>query len=100
MKKIARKTSERHKKAKPGVHKNALGIVMSVPRLGFMDNHFCILQAINLLGRLGFPVPTRKMTGAFWGQCMTRVFEEIIKTDDPALIMTNDYDTIFMPELV
>jgi SAM-dependent methyltransferase len=40
----------------------AVSAVMSVPRLGFMDNFFCSFQALVPLG-----IPLRKYTGAFWG---------------------------------
>ena len=62
--------------------------VMSVPRLGFMDNFFCSYQ----LPKLG--IELRKHSGAFWGQCLTRAIEESL-TDDPEYILTVDYDTIF-----
>lgn len=99
---ITRSVSERSATAKAvsGTHKNVLGIAMSVPRLGFMDNFFCMLQAINRLNTAGLVVPTRKYTGAFWGQCLTRIMEDLIEKDDPALILCVDYDTIFMPDLI
>lgn len=62
--------------------------VMSVPRLGFMDNFFCAYQ----LPSLG--IQLRKQTGAFWGQCLTRAIEEALK-EDPEYILTVDYDTVF-----
>ena len=62
--------------------------VMSVPRLGFMDNFFCSYQ----LPQLG--IELRKHSGAFWGQCLTRAIEESLN-DDPEYILTVDYDTIF-----
>lgn len=62
--------------------------VMSVPRLGFMDNFFCAYQ----LPKMG--IQLRKYSGAFWGQCLTRAIEESI-ADDPEYILTVDYDTIY-----
>ena len=64
---------------------------MSVPRLGFMDNFFCAMQAL-----LPLRIVLRKTTGAFWGQCLERCISEAL-TDQPApdAILTMDYDTIF-----
>ena len=62
--------------------------VMSVPRLGFMDNFFCSYQ----LPKLG--IELRKYSGAFWGQCLTRAIEESLQ-DEPEYILTVDYDTVF-----
>jgi hypothetical protein len=61
---------------------------MSTPRLGFMDNFACWMQALIPLGI----VPT-KVTGAFWGQCLQRVIEEHM--DSCEYILTIDYDTFF-----
>lgn len=63
--------------------------VMSVPRLGFMDNYFCAYQ----LPQMG--IQLRKHSGAFWGQCLTRAIEETLLDDAPEYILTVDYDTIF-----
>jgi len=63
--------------------------VMSVPRLGFMDNMFCAVQAFAPLR-----IPLKHYTGAFWGQCLTRCLEEAID-EGFDLIFTLDYDTIF-----
>ena len=62
--------------------------VMSTPRLGFMDNFACWMQALVPLGI----VPT-KVTGAFWGQCLQRVIESHL--DESEYILTIDYDTFF-----
>jgi len=64
--------------------------LMSVPRLGFMDNFFC---AWNALGPL--KIQLKKFTGAFWGQCLERGFEEILRDEAPEFILTLDYDTVF-----
>lgn len=63
---------------------------MSVPRLGFMDNFFCAIQAI-----VPLKIPLRKGTGAFWGQCLERIMVESIEKDHPDAILTLDYDSIF-----
>lgn len=65
---------------------------MSVPRLGFMDNSFCAIEAA-----MACSVKFRKHGGAFWGQSLTKVFERIIQEDDPDLILSLDYDSIFTP---
>ena len=66
----------------------SVAAVMSVPRLGFMDNFFCSYQ----LPQMG--IELRKHSGAFWGQCLTRAIEESI-ADNPEFILTVDYDTVF-----
>jgi len=64
--------------------------VMSVPRLGFMDNYFCSFQALSPRD-----IPLRKFTGAFWGQCLERVIGMSLEDDEPDYILTIDYDTVF-----
>ena len=57
-------------------HHTEIGVsaVMSVPRLGFMDNMFAAIEALPSLG-----VKLRRHTGAYWGQCMERVIEETLR---------------------
>lgn len=62
--------------------------VMSVPRLGFMDNFYTWAQALMPLG-----IRPTKVTGAFWGQCLQRVFEQFV--DECEYLLTIDYDTFF-----
>jgi hypothetical protein len=62
--------------------------VLSVPRLGFMDNFFTWAQALTPLG-----IRPTKVTGAFWGQCLQRVMEQFV--DDAEYLVTIDYDTFF-----
>jgi len=62
--------------------------VMSVPRLGFMDNFYAWAEALMPLG-----IRPTKVTGAFWGQCLQRVMEQFV--DDCEYILTIDYDTFF-----
>jgi hypothetical protein len=64
--------------------------VMSVPRLGFMDNFFSAFEAL-----MPLKIPLRKTSGAFWGQCLTRAIEDAIRETDPVYILTVDYDTIY-----
>ena len=65
--------------------------VMSVPRLGFMDNFYTWAQALMPLG-----IRPTKVTGAFWGQCLQRVFEQF--ADKCEYLLTIDYDTFFTRE--
>lgn len=62
--------------------------VMSVPRLGFMDNFYSWAQALMPLG-----IRPTKVTGAFWGQCLQRVCEQFV--DKCEYLLTIDYDTFF-----
>jgi tRNA (mo5U34)-methyltransferase len=63
--------------------------VMSVPRLGFMDNFFCAFEAL-----MPLQIPIRKEDGAFWGQCLERAMQRTIDARAD-LLLTIDYDTIF-----
>lgn len=69
--------------------------VMSVPRLGFMDNFTCALSALAPLG-----IQVRPFFGAFWGQCLERGFETALAEDAPDAILTIDYDTVFTAQNV
>jgi len=62
--------------------------VMSTPRLGFMDNFACWIEALVPLG-----IRPTKVTGAFWGQCLQRVITD--RMDKAEYILTIDYDTFF-----
>lgn len=74
--------------------KMKVGAVMSAPRLGFMDNFFCVFEAL-----LPLKVYLRKTTGAYWGQCLERSM--LMAVDDGVdAILTLDYDTIFTKEHV
>lgn len=67
--------------------------VMSVPRLGFTDNFFCVSQALAPHG-----IAPVKVCGAFWGQCNQRAMEPLLEKHD--VILTFDYDTIFSAKTV
>jgi hypothetical protein len=67
--------------------------LMSVPRLGFTDNFFCISQALAPHG-----ISPIKHTGVFWGQCVQRCLEQVIDSHD--VVLTIDYDTIFTAKTV
>jgi tRNA (mo5U34)-methyltransferase len=66
--------------------------VMSVPRLGFQDNSFCVFEAL-----VPLKIPVVKTQGAFWGQCLERGMQEQIDRNFDA-ILTVDYDTVFKLE--
>lgn len=68
--------------------------VMSVPRLGFMDNFF---SGVDVVARLRMPL--RKVTGAFWGQCLTRSIEEVI-AEGAEWVLTIDYDSVYSADTV
>lgn len=67
--------------------------VMSVPRLGFTDNFFCVSQALAPHG-----IAPTKVCGVFWGQSLQRVIEPMLEKHD--VILTFDYDTIFNAKTV
>ena len=70
-------------------HKLSVAAVMSVPRLGFQDNSFCVLE-----GLVPLRIPVFKSSGAYWGQCLERGIQDQIDNGYDA-ILTLDYDTIF-----
>jgi len=75
---------------KPFVGAIKVSAAMSVPRLGFMDNFGCAIDALLPLG-----IKLRRQGGAFWGQALTNCLERILDEDAPDAILTLDYDTIF-----
>jgi SAM-dependent methyltransferase len=75
---------------KPFVSEMKVSAAMSVPRLGFMDNFFCAVEAFLPCG-----IRLRRMGGAFWGQALSNCIEKILEEDDPDAIITLDYDTLF-----
>jgi hypothetical protein len=78
---------------KPHVGEIRVAGAMSVPRLGFMDNQFCCIEAVIACG-----VKLSKYGGAFWGQCLTKALERIVDEDNTDAILTVDYDSIFTPK--
>lgn len=78
---------------KRGVGLPKIAAVMSVPRLGFLDN----MNSVLTLAQRGIPV--RKTTGAFWGQCLTRGIEMQLAEYKPDYILTIDYDTVWSPPM-
>ncbi len=69
--------------------------VMSVPRLGFMDNFFCTFESL-----LPLRIPLKKVTGAFWGQCLQRGMEMLLDDGGCDLILTLDYDSVYQRDAV
>jgi len=63
--------------------------VMSVPRLGFMDNFFCSINSLPAAG-----ISLQQVTGAFWGQCLQTGMEKEIERG-AEIVLTLDYDTLF-----
>lgn len=74
---------------KPGPLPLKTAAIMSVPRLGFMDNFSTVTTQLGAAR-----IPYRLHQGVFWGQCLTRGFEETI-ADKFEAIITLDYDTVF-----
>lgn len=72
-----------------GVGKMKVAAVMSVPRLGFMDNSTCAQQALYAIR-----IPLICVQGAFWGQCLERGMQQVIDAGVD-VVLTIDYDTIF-----
>ena len=68
---------------------NRIGAVMSVPRVGFMDNFHCAQRAF---GRLG--VEVYRSNGVFYGQCLTRAIQMAL-ADGCDAVFTVDYDSVF-----
>jgi SAM-dependent methyltransferase len=75
---------------KPFQSEIKVSAAMSVPRLGFMDNFGCAIDALLPLG-----IKLRRQGGAFWGQALTNCMERILDEDMPDAILTLDYDTVF-----
>lgn len=74
---------------KPGPLPMKVAAIMSVPRLGFMDNFSTVTTQMGAAC-----IPYRMHQGVFWSQCLTRGIEETIKDGFDAVI-TLDYDTVF-----
>lgn len=75
---------------KPFASEIKVAAAMSVPRLGFMDNFGCAIDALLPLG-----IRLRRQGGAFWGQALQNCMEVILNQDQPDAILTLDYDTVF-----
>ncbi len=75
---------------KPATTEMNVSAVMSVPRLGFQDNHACAFEAFVPLG-----IKLRRCGGAFWGQALTKAIETTLDEDNVDAVIVLDYDTVF-----
>jgi len=74
----------------------SVAAALTCPRLGFMDNYFCAVQAFTKFG-----IPIAKGTGAFWDQSMSKLLTEQSKEERGYdFIITMDYDSVFEPDCV
>jgi tRNA (mo5U34)-methyltransferase len=74
---------------KSDVQQLKVSAVMSVPRLGFMDNMSCAVESL-----FNLRIPLISVQGAFWGQCLERGIQRIIDAG-AEIVLTIDYDTVF-----
>ena len=65
--------------------------VMSMPRLSFTSNHMVWWKALLPLG-----IEPLIIQGAFWSQCLSRGFEQVL--DECEYILALDYDTFMLRE--
>lgn len=64
--------------------------VMSVPRLGFMDNFFCSFEALTPMR-----IKIRRHMGAYWEVSLENTLRAAIEEDRPDAILTLDYDSVY-----
>jgi len=64
--------------------------VMSLPRIAWTETMGATVTACRRL-----QIDFVRATGVFWGQCLTRTFEEIIRRGEHDWILTIDYDSVF-----
>jgi SAM-dependent methyltransferase len=69
----------------PDVH-----AVMSMPRLAWTENMNACFSAFGPLG-----IPFVRATGVFWGQCLQRLWSDIVRGGKHKYVLAVDYDTIF-----
>lgn len=67
--------------------------LVSMPRLAWTENMFCAIGAL-----IPLKINITKHTGAFWGQCLSRLLVEAIRKPHCEWVLTMDYDTIFSKE--
>lgn len=72
-------------------HEGKLNILamMSCPRLGWTETWMCISEIFTPLG-----IGVAKHTGVFWGQALTRLFQDAVELEADYVI-TLDYDSVF-----
>ena len=64
--------------------------VMSLPRIAWTETMAATVVACKLL-----EVDYIRATGVFWGQCLTRSFEQIVERGEHEWILTIDFDSVF-----
>lgn len=75
---------------KPFFKELSVSCVMSMPRVTWTANSMCWVEAL-----MPHRIAPRCYTGAYWDQCLERAIEEAIREEDPDLILTVDFDTVF-----
>jgi SAM-dependent methyltransferase len=70
-----------------------IAMVLSVPRLGFTDNNFCVAQLL-----MKVPMTYTKVTGVFWEQCIERGLSMHLEHEYDYML-TVDYDTVFTEKI-
>ncbi|MHC4464693.1 MAG: class I SAM-dependent methyltransferase [Planctomycetota bacterium] len=82
--------TKRHDLPPPATRRDVkIAAVMSVPRLGFIDNMFAAIRAF-----MPFGIKLSRCSGVFWEQCLTRLIEKAQKNGTDWLFVL-DYDTWF-----
>ncbi len=74
-------------------HDITIEAAFSVPRLGFQDAFFCVMQSLIPLN-----IRPTKFVGAFWEQCLDRVLVDMVGRTDWILVC--DYDSIFEADTI
>ena len=64
--------------------------VMSLPRIAWTETMAATVTACRTLD-----MDYLRATGVFWGQCLTRSFDEIISRGEHEWILTIDFDSVF-----
>ena len=83
-------TARKYARPAPPRPLNHIHAIMSLPRIAWTDTFAHTLDAVSRL-RLDFT----KSTGVFWGQCLQRLMEGVIRKGEAKYILTIDYDSIF-----
>lgn len=81
------------RKVEPITELRNVEALISMPRLAWTENMFCAIAAL-----IPLKINVTKHTGAFWGQCLSRLIREAIAKPSCEWILTLDYDSIFSKE--
>ena len=81
------------KKVQPISELRNVEALISMPRLAWTENMFCAIAAL-----IPLKINITKHTGAFWGQCLSRLMREAIAKPSCEWVLTIDYDSIFTKE--